>query len=324
MIDVIIPAYNAHNTIEQTLYSLSFQVISDIFNVYIVNDASLKNYNEFIDFFSGYFNSMTELVLTKNSGSGIARQLGIDNSSSEFIIFIDADDVFMTPYSVLRLYEEIKDYNYDVVMSKMFEEIDSGFVKYDFDEKWLHGKIYRRSSLNKYNISFNSNRTTQDISFNKSIFLQNVNVSYLDLVTYIWKNNKNSVTRKNRENFIAESLCNFESSYLYGITNALAGDANIDKISCELYACIIYFYFCYLLFSENNCLNEGFKTVYNLIKLSDNYPINDKKKDKISLDVLHSLIDKYGGDISIFKIINPKIMLTDFLNCIVREVEGND
>ena len=36
MIDVIIPAYNAHKTIEQTLTSIAFQSIVDKLNVYII------------------------------------------------------------------------------------------------------------------------------------------------------------------------------------------------------------------------------------------------------------------------------------------------
>ena len=48
MIDVIIPAYNAHKTIEQTLCSIAYQEIADEINVYIVNE----NINiEFISIF---------------------------------------------------------------------------------------------------------------------------------------------------------------------------------------------------------------------------------------------------------------------------------
>ena len=38
MIDIIIPAYNAHETISRTLYSICYQTISKRLNVYLIND----------------------------------------------------------------------------------------------------------------------------------------------------------------------------------------------------------------------------------------------------------------------------------------------
>ena len=114
MIDVIIPAYNAHNTIYDTLYSISYQSISDLLNVYIVNDASVKDYSEIVDFFSNFIN-VKELKLDKNSGPGVARQYGIDNSNSEYIVFIDSDDVFSSTFSLSTLYKKIKNDNLDIV-----------------------------------------------------------------------------------------------------------------------------------------------------------------------------------------------------------------
>ena len=48
MIDVIIPAYNAHKTIEYTLMSLTFQSISNLLNIVIVDDNSDNSYDDII------------------------------------------------------------------------------------------------------------------------------------------------------------------------------------------------------------------------------------------------------------------------------------
>ena len=48
MIDIIIPAYNAHKTIGKTLCSIMLQSRRDLVNVYIVNDCSSTNYQEFV------------------------------------------------------------------------------------------------------------------------------------------------------------------------------------------------------------------------------------------------------------------------------------
>ena len=56
MIDIIIPAYNSHNTIEQTLFSIAYQDMAKDVNVYIVDDCSKKSYNEIVKFFSNFIN----------------------------------------------------------------------------------------------------------------------------------------------------------------------------------------------------------------------------------------------------------------------------
>ena len=48
MIDIIIPAYNAHDTIEKSLLSILIQSEINNINVYIVNDCSKNDYSYFI------------------------------------------------------------------------------------------------------------------------------------------------------------------------------------------------------------------------------------------------------------------------------------
>ncbi|MCI8777804.1 MAG: glycosyltransferase family 2 protein [Bacilli bacterium] len=62
MIDIIIPAYNAKETIFKTLASISLQTIKNCLNVYIVNDASDYNYQEEISFLKNWIN-IVELTL---------------------------------------------------------------------------------------------------------------------------------------------------------------------------------------------------------------------------------------------------------------------
>ena len=54
MIDIIIPAYNNHKTIEKTLLSISYQTISDKLNVYLVNDKSDNDYHDIVNKYSKY------------------------------------------------------------------------------------------------------------------------------------------------------------------------------------------------------------------------------------------------------------------------------
>ena len=86
MIDIIIPAYNSHTTIERTLFSIASQKNVDDLNVYIVNDASENDYSKQVEYFKKYM-SIKELKLKNNVGPGLARQFGVDKSNSEYIVF---------------------------------------------------------------------------------------------------------------------------------------------------------------------------------------------------------------------------------------------
>lgn len=49
MIDIIIPAYNTFETLNKALYSVAIQInIADL-KVCVVNDGSIKNYQEIIN-----------------------------------------------------------------------------------------------------------------------------------------------------------------------------------------------------------------------------------------------------------------------------------
>ena len=74
MIDIIIPAYNSHDTIEKTLFSIAYQENIDDIKVYIVNDASKKNYSTEINFFKNFM-SIKELVLDENRRTGCIKTI---------------------------------------------------------------------------------------------------------------------------------------------------------------------------------------------------------------------------------------------------------
>ena len=101
-IDVIIPAYNAHDTLRRTLGSIIAQDIVDDLDVIIVNDCSDKDYSEFVEMFSKFVN-IREIKLEKNGGPGVARQKGIEATKNPLITFIDADDSFSGAFALKTL-----------------------------------------------------------------------------------------------------------------------------------------------------------------------------------------------------------------------------
>ena len=49
----------------------------------------------------------------KNLGCGMTRQVGIDNTTADYIAFLDSDDVY-APTFLEEMYKTIKEYNTDI------------------------------------------------------------------------------------------------------------------------------------------------------------------------------------------------------------------
>jgi len=222
MVDIVIPAFNAHNTINRCLASIASQTIISDINVIIVNDCSDKDYSESIHTFENLMN-VKEIKLEKNSGPGTARRIGMQNCNSEYIMFIDADDTFGSAYSVSELLNAIINTDADCINSTFYEELETGeHYKHDNDMVWVFGKIYKRSFLDGYHIEFNDTRANEDNGFNTLVCLLSDNVKTLEgPVTYNWHWNSNSITRNNdyafngMEGFINNQIWAYEQAKKY-------------------------------------------------------------------------------------------------------------
>lgn len=200
-IAVIIPAYKAHDTIGRLMGSIIQQTIVDKLHVYIVNDCDGTDYRYLVDDFGRYVKT-TLIEAEENKGPGIARQIGIDNSQEPFLVFSDADDTFAGPFAIQSLYKNITSDEKFVMISGVFiEELQSGkYFAHNQDYLWMHGKIYRRSFLEKYNIHFNETRANEDMGFNYQIkIIENPleRIGFISEATHYWHYYENSLVRKN-------------------------------------------------------------------------------------------------------------------------------
>lgn len=80
---VIIPLYNKANYIERALHSVLSQSFQD-FEIIVVNDGSTDEGHVIVEAMD---NPKIKLIHQKNSGGSAARNLGIENSTSEYLVF---------------------------------------------------------------------------------------------------------------------------------------------------------------------------------------------------------------------------------------------
>lgn len=94
---VVVPAYNASNTVARSLASVVAQSLSPV-EVIVVDDASRDDTSAVVE---SLIPQMQEtgialrcIRLTRNSGPSVARNIGLRDASGDFVAFLDADDVW--------------------------------------------------------------------------------------------------------------------------------------------------------------------------------------------------------------------------------------
>lgn len=90
MISIIMPAYNTEAYISESIDSVLGQTYSD-WELLIINDGSTDGTGMICKEYSDR-DSRIRYFETENRGQGAARNLGIEESKGEYIIFLDSDD----------------------------------------------------------------------------------------------------------------------------------------------------------------------------------------------------------------------------------------
>ena len=91
LISIIIPIYNSEKYIEETINSINEQTYKN-FKVYIINDFSNDNSLKILNNIKK--NNIFIYNLKKNMGPAFCRNLGLRKSNSQYICFLDSDDLW--------------------------------------------------------------------------------------------------------------------------------------------------------------------------------------------------------------------------------------
>ena len=163
-ISIIIPVYNVSGHIQRAFDSILNQTIGfENLEVIFIDDASTDGSDQIIKNYADKYDNVSGFFLENNSGSaGKPRNVGISNATSDYVIFLDPDDLFMDNACEI-LFNEIEGENCDIV---------SGIHTLDgvnpFPGLWLQTLFGEESSAE------NKNEVNQMVDENFSLRIESI------------------------------------------------------------------------------------------------------------------------------------------------------
>lgn len=328
-----IPAFKAQSHICDCLASIQIQTEIDNIEVIIANDYPHDNY----DFVKKRFPNLDITILDceKNTGPGFARQRCLNAATGDWITFIDADDIFVTPFAIEILLRGTAQKNVIEVQGTFLQEIKDKNInmrvmpRSDVGHPWVFGRLYNIKFLRDNEIQFSDLRAMEDGEFNWKIRMiiegTPLIIVRADDPVYLWRiGSEHSITRIGVEENDGTPLYNWDLCQV-GATAASINaikfcrkknpfNGNVTRFTVEM---MIGHYFTYVqclerkpLFAEQNFFNA--KRFYNeCYKFIENQIDEKILKDMYTIQSAHHAKDMIG--------IIPAITFFDFMQKLKNE-----
>lgn len=201
LISVIVPVYNAEKYLKLCISSLIAQSYKNI-EIILVNDGSKDNSLKICNYYSS-IDSRIRVIDKKNTGVSDTRNIGIKESTGDYVMFCDSDDC-VSPYWCEHMLSSVKTDNLVMCQIKKInsEDIESvaqfGNNKTEVKDKQVinksdfifyrddgicspTNKIFDVKVINKYNIHFPVELSLgEDLAFVLQ-YLQHVDGNIIDV-----------------------------------------------------------------------------------------------------------------------------------------------
>lgn len=201
-VSIVVPVYNVGKYLERCLNSLVEQTLDDI-EIICVDDGSTDNSAGILDKYAATYKKV-KVVHEENHGVSMARNIGMDISSGDYIGFVDSDD-YVSREMFLTLYNYAILYNVDIVQcgsptkGRGLELIEASDISLkalmDFkitNSVW--NKLYKREIIS--NIWFSSDlRFAEDFEFVANVLLKSRRVLLVPEKLYCYETRELSETR---------------------------------------------------------------------------------------------------------------------------------
>lgn len=294
-VSVIIPVYNCERYIGNTLNSVINQDFDD-FEIIVIDDGSTDNSLKVINDTLRGCGISYKVIHQENGGVSVARNHGIEVSSGDYLVFVDADD-YIKPNHLSRLYYGIEDFGLTQFVKKdgdVLSEPDSFDFEYistdDFIKKELRMEIlfnffqlmYRADIIKDNNIRFTPGVVYgEDTEFALKALIHGKKIHVSNEVTYYYVQRSDSAIRTTefRRFDIVDIFEGLAEYYMRHGKSELANLIVTSRIPKAIFGNMNYFFYSCYGFDEVMYVMEK----RNLFSKLDRYEGDLKFKMKIKL-----------------------------------------
>lgn len=216
LISILIPVFNVSRYLEDCLNSVICQTYSNI-EIIIVDDGSSDSSGEICDVYEKK-DSRVRVVHKANEGQAATRNLLVDLSRGEYLVFVDSDDI-ITPTYIEDLYELTQKYDCKIAATVLRTFKDGETVSNNASQayteccisslqaiEWMNYqtkldtwpvcKIYHKSVFGNKNLRYPLFKISEDLALTFVLLLESDKVAYLNKPNYYYRLHNNSTDGK--------------------------------------------------------------------------------------------------------------------------------
>ena len=207
-LQIIIPAYNVEEYIEQCIDSIIHQITTFKYLICIINDGSTDNTRELLKKYESLEN--VQIIDQKNRGFSGARNTGLAHIKAKYIMFVDSDDYLESTNCIQKILEcafredaDIVEGGYrlfykDITLKRLVHNNTVGMSASLYGFPW--GKVYKAKLWQ--NIHFPENYWFEDTVNSFLIFPKAQKKANIKDVIYSYRKNPRGISvsshKKNR------------------------------------------------------------------------------------------------------------------------------
>lgn len=223
LISVIVPVFNSEKFLKRCIDSIIYQSFTDI-EVILVDDGSTDGSGNMCDEYAS-LDSRVKVFHKKNGGVSSARNLGIENSTGDYIVFVDSDDWVDTIF-LERLYSLVVD-KCDIIISEFVFEYGN-YRSFSNNSTIYNGKIeYLRYQIIKGFTLVGNIMFCRDFVTKEGLRFENVKYSE-DFIFFV-----KSVCFATNIGYINEALYHYDRTNELSVLHNYPSDMYKDLMYCD-------------------------------------------------------------------------------------------
>ncbi len=218
-VSVIVPVYNAQTYLTECIESIVRQEQVDC-ELILVDADSEDESGKICDEYAKKYEQV-RVLHRENEGVSAARNAGLEKAEGEYIVFVDSDDYLPDEYTLKNMAQFARDCGADIVVGE-YSRLWNGellpatshqaFSKdkresADFRFKgffsvgtlsYVWGKMYRRSFLEQWHMTFARYDYAEDKLFNILCYIKGANYGFYHNQVYVYRKNDDSISYRYR------------------------------------------------------------------------------------------------------------------------------